>query len=313
MSNERSPSPADESDFRALTFSIAYRMLGSVAEAEDVVQEAFLRFHNAQTEGMAIESPKAYLATVTTRLAIDHLRSARVRRESYVGTWLPEPVLDHKEPSMVRQTELAESLSMAFLLILEALSPVERAVFLLREVFDYDYEEISQIVEKTEDNCRQIFARAKRHIEAGKPRFEASREKRDDLARRFFSACQTGDLHDLLDLLATDAAFYGDGGGKATAILQPVHGRDRVAKLLYGLFAKGRELRIRLQFVEVNGQPGAMVLDAQDRLINVLALDVAEGAIRSIRSVVNPEKLQRLGPLSDLARLPRRGKEERSD
>lgn len=214
---------------------------------------------------------------------------------------------------MVRQTELAESLSMAFLLILEALSPVERAVFLLREVFDYDYEEISQIVEKTEDNCRQIFARAKRHIEAGKPRFEASREKRDDLARRFFSACQTGDLHDLLDLLATDAAFYGDGGGKATAILQPVHGRDRVAKLLYGLFAKGRELRIRLQFVEVNGQPGAMVLDAQDRLINVLALDVAEGAIRSIRSVVNPEKLQRLGPLSDLARLPRRGKEERSD
>lgn len=313
MSNERSPSPADESDFRALTFSIAYRMLGSVAEAEDVVQEAFLRFHNSRTEGMAIESPKAYLATVTTRLAIDHLRSARVRRESYVGTWLPEPVLDHKEPSMVRQTELAESLSMAFLLILEALSPVERAVFLLREVFDYDYEEISQIVEKTEDNCRQIFARAKRHIEAGKPRFEASREKRDDLARRFFSACQTGDLHDLLDLLATDAAFYGDGGGKATAILQPVHGRDRVAKLLYGLFAKGRELRIRLQFVEVNGQPGAMVLDAQDRLINVLALDVAEGAIRSIRSVVNPEKLQRLGPLSDLARLPRRGKEERSD
>jgi RNA polymerase sigma-70 factor (ECF subfamily) len=290
MSDERSPSPADASDFRALTFSIAYRMLGSVAEAEDVVQEAFLRFHSAQTEGVKIESPKAYLATVTTRLAIDHLRSARVRRESYVGTWLPEPVLDHKEPSMVRQTELAESLSMAFLLILEALSPVERAAFLLREVFDYDYEEISQIVEKTEDNCRQIFARAKRHIEAGKPRFEASLERRDDLARRFFSACQAGDLHDLLDLLATDAAFFGDGGGKATAILQPVHGRDRVAKLLC--------------------RP--MVLDAQDRLINVLALDVAEGAIRSIRSVVNPEKLQHLGPLSDLTRLPLRGNQESS-
>jgi RNA polymerase sigma-70 factor, ECF subfamily len=151
------PSFPEFSQFRTLTFSIAYRMLGSVSEAEDIVQEAFLRLHTAQTDGVNIESPRAYLAAVTTRLAIDHLRSARVRRESYVGTWLPEPVVDDKEPAMVQQTEMGESLSMAFLLILESLSPIERAVFLLREVFDYDYSEVAQIVEKSEVNCRQVL------------------------------------------------------------------------------------------------------------------------------------------------------------
>jgi RNA polymerase sigma-70 factor, ECF subfamily len=255
----------------------------------------------------AVESQKRLLDNILgLGDASEHSRSARVRRESYVGTWLPEPVLKQKVPSMVRQTEMAESLSMAFLLILEALSPIERAVFLLREVFDYEYKEISQIVEKTEENCRQIFARAKRHIEAGKPRFEASVQKRDDLARRFFTACQAGNLQDLLDLLATDAAFYGDGGGKATAILQPVHGRDRVARLLYGLFMKGKEIGICLRLVEVNGQPGAVVCDSQERLISAFALDVAEGAVESIRSVINPDKLQHLGPVSDVTQLPSR-------
>src|SRR6267142_2481255 len=181
-------------------FSIAYRMTGSVSDAEDIVQEAFLRAGKDAAKDAEVESPKAFLATVTTRLAIDHLRSARVRRESYVGSWLPEPVIEDKEPAAVRQMELAECLSMAFLLMMETLSPIERAVFLLREVFDYGYDEISKIVEKGEDNCRQIFTRAKRHIESGKPRFDASREKRDQLADRFFAACQDGNVDDLVHL-----------------------------------------------------------------------------------------------------------------
>jgi RNA polymerase sigma-70 factor, ECF subfamily len=289
---------------RPLIFSIAYRMLGSVAEAEDVVQESFLRFHRALEEGVTVEAPKSYLATVATRLAIDHLRSARVRRETYPGPWLPEPVVE-KEPTVARHAEMAESLSMAFLLILEALSPVERAVFLLREVFEYGYDEIAEVVDKTEENCRQIFARARRHIDAGKPRFETSSEKHEELARSFFAACQDGELEDLVKLLAADAAFYSDGGGQAAAATQPLHGRDRVARFLSGLFAKGRRIGSRLQQVEVNGQEGALVLDAQDRIISVFALDIADGAVRSVRVVVNPDKLRHLGPLSDLARLPR--------
>jgi RNA polymerase sigma-70 factor, ECF subfamily len=301
------PSFPEFSQFRTLTFSIAYRMLGSVAEAEDIVQEAFLRLHTAQTDGVNIESPRAYLAAITTRLAIDHLRSARVRRESYVGTWLPEPVVDEKEPAIVLQTEMGESLSMAFLLILESLSPIERAVFLLREVFDYEYSEVSQIVEKSEVNCRQVFARAKRHIDSGKPRFEVSAEKRTELAQRFISACQSGDLSSLVDLLATDAVFYGDGGGKATAILRPVEGRDKVARLVFGIFSKGKAFGIRVRHVTVNGGPGVMVFDDRDHVISVFSLDVLEGKIHAIRTVINPDKLAHLGPVSELTRLRSRG------
>ena len=304
------PSFPEFSQFRTLTFSIAYRMLGSVAEAEDIVQEAFLRLHTAQTDGVNIESPRAYLAAVTTRLAIDHLRSARVRRESYVGTWLPEPVVDEKEPAMVQQTEMGESLSMAFLLILESLSPLERAVFLLREVFDYDYAEVAQIVEKSEVNCRQVFARAKRHIDAGKPRFDVSAEKRTELAQRFISACQSGDLSSLVDLLATDAVFYGDGGGKATAILRPVEGRDKVARLVLGIFSKGKVFGIRVRQVTVNASPGVMVFDHREHVISVLSLDVLDGKIHAIRSVVNPDKLAHLGPVSELTRLSRRSESD---
>jgi RNA polymerase sigma-70 factor (ECF subfamily) len=290
---------------RQLIFSISYRMLGSVADAEDVVQESFLRFTRAQAQGTAIESAKAYLASIATRLSIDHLRSARVRREEYVGTWLPEPIVDEREPDAERRAEHRESLSMAFLLMMETLSPVERAVFVLREVFDYGYDDIATIVGKTEDNCRQIFVRAKQRIAGGRPRFEDSQEKRDELARRFLAACEGGDLTGLEQLLAADATFYGDGGGKVpVAVRQPVHGRDRVARLLHGIIFKRMHLGLRLQSVHVNGQPGAMVLDPDDRLIYVFGLDIADDEVRAVRSVINPDKLQHLAPLSDWARLP---------
>jgi RNA polymerase sigma-70 factor (TIGR02957 family) len=282
-------------DLRRLAFSIAYRMTGSVAETEDIVQEALLRLHKAQPD---VESPEAYVATITTRLAIDHFRSARVRRETYIGEWLPEPLV---EPWDVEATE---NISMAFLLVLETLSPVERAVFLLREVFEYGYDEISTVVEKSAENCRQIFVRAKRHVEERKPRFEASREKRDDLARRFLAACQGGKLDDLVRLLAADAIFYGDGGGKATSVAHAIYGRDRVARLLLGWFATGQAMGVRLQPACINGQPGGLTFDAQDRLISVVEIDIADGVIWAVRSVVNPDKLAHLGPLSDVTRLP---------
>lgn len=303
--------PLTDEAFPALRrrlFAIAYRMLGSVAEAEDIVQEAFLRLHRARQDGTAIESEPAYLSTVTTRLAIDHLRSARVRRETYVGPWLPEPIVQEREPHMVRQVEVAESLSMAFLLILEALSPVERAVFLLREVFEYDYDEIAAVVDKTPENCRQIFARARRHIDAGKPRFESSPEKRDALAARFFDACRRADLDALVSLLAADATFVGDGGGKATATGRAVLGAERVARLLYGIFSKGASKGVTMKAVEVNGQPGVITLDAEGRILTVFTIDILEGTdtVAAIHSVVNPDKLRHLGEVSELLLLPRR-------
>lgn len=303
LSDEKPPELAE---LRRLTFGIAYRMLGSVADAEDIVQESILRLHRARAEGTVIESERRFLATIATRLAIDHLRSARVRRESYVGSWLPEPVVGDEKPNPARQAELAESISMAFLLVLEALSPVERAVFLLREVFDYEYDEISEVVGKEEDNCRQIFSRAKHHIDTRKPRFETSTGKRDELATRFFRACETGDVGEFARVLAEDVAFYGDGGGKATAVLQPVVGREKVLRLLQSFSTKGWAARIRIKPARVNGQPGALILDSQDRLISVFALDIVNGTIQAIRGVVNPDKLRHLGELSEAARLPNR-------
>src|SRR5947208_14380559 len=219
-------------ELRPLMFSIACRMLGSATDAEDIVQEAFLRFHRETSEGTQVDSPKAYLSAVTTRLSIDHLRSARVRRERYVGTWLPEPLLTEEEDDVVRHAETADSLSMGFLVLLESLTPVERAVFLLREVFEYGFDEIAQIVGKTEENCRQISVRARRHVRESKPRFEASRARKEELARRFFEAVGEGDLNALVGMLAADVVAYGDGGGKAPASPHPVHGRDEVVRLL---------------------------------------------------------------------------------
>src|SRR5437870_6164151 len=215
-------------ELRPLLFSIAYRMLGSVSEAEDVIQEAFLRYHRAGKEA-DIESPKSYLSAVTTRLSIDHLRSARARREAYVGPWLPEPLLTEQAQDPAEHAETADSLSLAFLVLLETLTPLQRAVFLLREVFDYGYGEIAAILGKSEDNCRQLAVRARRHVEARKPRFEASRRRREELARRFFAAAEQGDTEGLVGLLAADAVAYGDGGGRALAFPHPVHGRERVA------------------------------------------------------------------------------------
>ena len=296
------PMTGDFSAYRNLIFSIGYRMLGSVADAEDIVQETFLRLHRARQGGEVVESPKSYLAAVGTRLAIDKLRSAQVRRETYVGEWLPEPVVN-ETPAMERDMEMADSLSMAFLVMLETLSPVERAVFLLREVFDYEYGPIASIVDKSEDNCRQIFTRAKRHIEAGKPRFEPSAEKKEELARSFFTACEEGRLGDLVNLLATDAVFHGDGGGRASAVMNPVLGSDRVARLLIGIFTKGKPFGIHLRRIEVNGQPGAMAFDSQNRLISVFALDIVDGTVKALRSVINPDKLRHFGELSDLGQL----------
>ena len=294
-------------ELRPGAFAIAYRMLGSVSEAEDVVQEALLRLHRAQAEGERIESPRAYVSTVVTRLGIDQLRSARRRRETYVGEWLPEPLLTSEEDDPARQAEMADSLSLAFLVLLESLSPEQRAVFLLHDVFDYPYDEVARIVGKSEANARQLAARARRRVDERRPRFEASREQRERLADRFFAAVGDGDVKALETMLAEDVVLAGDGGGKAPALARPLHGARRVARTL-GTWARARHRLggATLRRVEVNGQPGAMVLDAEDRTIAVMALDIAGDRVQGVRSVVNPEKLGHLGPVADLGALLRR-------
>ena len=229
-------------ELRPRAFAIAYRMLGSVSEAEDVVQEAYLRLHRAEQEGERIESPRAYLSTVVTRLAIDQLRSARARRETYVGEWLPEPLLADPEADPARQAEVADSLSLAFLVLLESLSPEQRAVFLLREVFDYPYERIAEIVGKSEANVRQLAVRARRHVEERRTRFDASREQREQLADRFFAAAQEGDLPALEALLAEDVELHGDGGGKVPALARALFGRSRVARTLRNWLRTGARM-----------------------------------------------------------------------
>jgi RNA polymerase sigma-70 factor (ECF subfamily) len=277
-------------ELRPRLFGIAYRMLGSVAEAEDVVQEAFLRLHRAQEERTAVDNPAAFLTTVTTRLAIDQLRSARARREQYVGPWLPEPLLAD-ERDVGEHAELAESLSMAFLVVLERLSPVERAVFLLHDVFCYGYDEVAGIVGTSEANCRQLAARARRHVADGRPRFDAPAARRDELAARFLAACEKGDLDGLLAILAKDAAAYFDAGGRAPAPPRPIFGRERVARVVLGIAAKVASLGHRAVAARVNGQPGAVFLDQTGAVVGVVEVDVADGAVRAIRSVTNPDKL----------------------
>jgi RNA polymerase sigma-70 factor (ECF subfamily) len=291
------PSPHEDvlADVRGGAFALAYRMLGSVAEAEDVVQEALLRLHGALEAGEDIRSPRAYAATVTTRLAIDQLRSARRRREQYVGDWLPEPLLtDGGAEDPARAAELAESLSVAFLVLLEQLSPRQRAALLLHDVFGYGYDEIAAIIGSTEAAARQHATRARRHVEAGRPRFDASPEHRDELARRFFAAARDGDMHALEALLAEDVVLQGDGGGKAPALARPLHGRHRVARTLAAWGRYGSRIGAVLHPAEVNGQPGAMLRDAQGALVGVMTVEVAGGEVVGIRSVVNPEKLGHL-------------------
>ena len=299
-----------EADYRPLLFSIAYGMTGSVADAEDIVQDAFVGLTRARQAGTTIADPKAYLATAVTRLGINYLRSARVRRETYVGEWLPEPVVvPAAGPGPAEHAELADSLSMAFLVLLEALSPVERAVFMLREVFGYGYLDVARITGKTEVNCRQIFARARQRINPGGQARDTAptpawRAEGEELARRFFEAAAGGDMNALLGMLAPDVVFRADGGGKAQAIGAPLYGPERVARLLAGLFRRGRSLGTSVRLAWVNGQPGAIGYDAQGRVFTVFELEVAHGVVQAIRAVVNPDKLGHIGPVSDVARLP---------
>jgi RNA polymerase sigma-70 factor (TIGR02957 family) len=292
-------------ELRPSAFAIAYRMLGSVSEAEDVVQEGFLRLHRAREGGERIESPRAYLSTVVSRLSLDHLRSARVRRERYVGEWLPEPLVASPDDDPARKAEMADSLSLAFLVLLESLSPEQRAAFLLREVFDEPYDRIAEIVGTSEGNARQLATRARRHVEERRPRFEASREQREELASRFFAAAEHGELDGLEELLAHDVVLHGDGGGKAPAVKRALHGRTKVARALTSGLRTVARIGLSLRREEVNGQPGALFFDREGKLIAVMVLDVAEGQIQAVNSIVNPDKLRHLGPVGDAAALLR--------
>jgi RNA polymerase sigma-70 factor (TIGR02957 family) len=283
-------------ELRPQAFAVAYRMLGSVSEAEDIVQEALLRLHLTLQQGARIESPRAYLSTVVTRLCIDQLRSARVRRESYVGEWLPEPLVDDGGSDPADHAELADSLSLAFLVLLESLTPEQRAAFVLREVFDYPYAEIAAILEKGADNVRQLVARARKHVNEGRPRFEASQQRREQLARSFLAAVSNGDLQALEELLAHDVVFHGDGGGQVRTITRPVHGRAKVARLLLSGMRAGEPFGgWSLRQVQVNGQPGAMLSDAAGKLTAVVVLDITDGHIQAVRAIANPDKLRHLG------------------
>ncbi len=293
-------------ELRPVAFAIAYRMLGSVSEAEDVVQEALLRVHRALDAGELIASPRAFVATVTTRLAINELRSARVRRERYVGEWLPEPIITDGKDDPARHAETADSLSLAMLVLLESLSPEQRAVLLLHDVFDYRYAEIAAIVGKSEDNVRQLAIRARRHVEQRRPRFQTTREQRDELARRFFAAAEHGDLAGLEALLAHDVELTGDGGGKVPALARSLRGRTRVAQTVINWVRRvASPPGVSLRLVEVNGGPGALLLLEDQRLLGVCALDIADGQITGINGIVNPDKLTHLGPVADYTSLLR--------
>jgi RNA polymerase sigma-70 factor (TIGR02957 family) len=292
-------------ELRPLAFGIAYRMLGSVSEAEDVVQEGFLRLHRARAGGERIQSPRAYLSTVVSRLSLDQLRLAGVRRETYVGEWLPEPLVASADDDPARKAEMADSLSLAFLILLESLSPEQRAAFLLREVFDEPYRRIAEIIGTSEQNARQLAKRARRHVEERRPRFEASREQREELATSFFAAAVEGDLQALEELLAHDVVLHGDGGGKAPAIKRAIHGRAKVARTLTAGMGALARFGLTWRREEINGQPGALFLDREDKLVGVVSLDIAEGQIQGVSSIVNPDKLQHMGPLADVGALLR--------
>jgi RNA polymerase sigma factor (sigma-70 family) len=298
-------------DLRPVAFAIAYRMLGTVSDADDVVQEALLRVHQALEAGEEIASPRAFVTTVTTRLAINELRSARVRREQYVGEWLPEPIITDGTADPAQHAEMADSLSLAMLVLLERLTPEQRAVLLLHDVFDYKHAQIAMIIGKSEDNFRQLATRARRQVAQRRPRFQTTREQRDELARRFFRAAEQGDLAGLKALLAHDVVLTGDGGGKAPAAAH-LRGRNRVAGRVIDYWQKGapRIPRMQMRPVEVNGSAGGLVLDGSERVIGVVVLEIGGGQIQGISSILNPDKLAHLGPtvnLGSLLRSPARG------
>ena len=295
-------------ELRPLLFAIAYRILGSVAEAEDAVQETWLRYESSPTQPT---STKAFLSAVVTRISIDVLRSARVRRETYVGQWFPEPLLADPYEDPERSAELADSVSMAALLLLERLTPLERAVFVLREVFGFDFPEIAAAVGRSEGACRQLAARARRHMELERPRFEADRREREELAARFFDALRDGDVDGVKELLAADVQMVGDGGGKAPALARGVIGANNVARVLASIFPLLAKIEAKVQPSKVNGQPGAIVRDRNGKVVGTLALDVLDGQIQMIRAVVNPDKLGHLGPVADAWAISREVRQAR--
>ena len=283
-------------ELRPLLFAIAYRILGSVSEAEDAVQETWLRYQASPAQPA---SAKAYLSATVTRISIDVLRSARVRREKYVGDWFPEPLLTDPYQDPERSAELADSVSMAALLLLERLSPLERAVFVLREVFGFGFPEVASMVGRSQAACRQLGVRARRHMDAGRPRFEADRRERHELASRFFDALREGDVEGLRELLAADVQVVGDGGGKAPQFPRPITGAGNVARVLASVLPWLFQIDVTLEPREVNGQPGAIFRDRDSKVLAALALDVLDGRIQTIHSVQNPDKLRHVGPVAD--------------
>jgi RNA polymerase sigma-70 factor (ECF subfamily) len=295
-------------ELRPLLFAIAYRILGSVAEAEDAVQETWLRYESSPTQPT---STKAFLSAVVTRVSIDVLRSARVRREEYVGQWFPEPLLTDPYEDPARSAELADSVSMAALLLLERLSPLERAVFVLREVFGFGFPEVAAAVGRSEAACRQLAVRARRHMDVGRPRFEADRREREELAARFFDALRDGDLDGLRELLAADVQMVGDGGGKAPTFARSVIGADNVARVLASIFPVLARIDLSVEPHGVNGQPGAILRDRDGKVAGTVTLEVLGGRIQTIRSVVNPDKLAHVGPVADAWAIAREVKQAR--
>ena len=298
----------DFEELRPLLFSIAYRITGSVAEAEDAVQETWLRYQASPTQPTSI---KAFLSAVVTRISIDILRSARVRREAYVGPWFPEPLLSDPYEDPERSAELADSVSMAALLLLERLSPLERAVFVLRDVFGFGFPEIASAVGRSEAACRQLAVRARRHMGAGRPRFEADRKEREELAERFFDAFREGDVDGLRELLAADVYMVGDGGGKAPQLARAILGTDNVARVLAAAVAPFARVGVVMEPHEVNGQPGAIFRDRDGKVLTTLALDILDRQIQTIRWVINPDKLKHLGPVADAWALQREARQAR--
>jgi RNA polymerase sigma-70 factor (ECF subfamily) len=283
-------------ELRPLLFAIAYRILGSVSEAEDAVQETWLRYAASATDPV---STRAFLSAVVTRISIDVLRSARVRREEYVGPWFPEPLLADPYDDPERSAELADSVSMAALLLLERLSPLERAVFVLREVFGFDFPEVASALGKSEAACRQLAVRARRHMHEGRPRFEADRRERQELASRFLDAFRNGDVEGVRGLLAADVRMVGDGGGKAPQWSRGIFGADNVARVLTSILEPMLKVGVTVEPHEVNGQPGAIFRDRDRKVLNTWTLDVLDGQVQTIRAVLNPDKLAHVGPVAD--------------
>jgi RNA polymerase sigma-70 factor, ECF subfamily len=296
-------------ELRPLLFSIAYRLLGSVSEAEDAVQETWLRYAASPAQPT---STKAFLSAAVTRVSIDVLRSARVQREEYVGPWFPEPLLTDPYQDPERSAELADSVSMAALVLLERLTPLERAVFVLREVFAFGFPEIASAVGRSEAACRQLAVRARRHVDAGRPRFEADRKEREKLAARFFGALREGDVDGLRELLAADVQLVGDSGGKAPALARSIIGAEKVSRVLAAVFPRLARIEVTFDPHEVNGQPGAIFRDRDEKVLFTLILDVLDGQIQAIRSVSNPDKLGHVGPVADAWAVAREANQARA-